>query len=150
GGGQPMPVKERADMRLICSPSGDYVAYTSQGQAHVMAWDGQQDRTIGNRGDYGPPGTFAGHGKLLYIAKRKDARQMDVIDVGSGKVLRTIDFELPSTDAIMAISIHRDGKRVLLSAGHVPYNLWKAEGYAYPATGWMSLFRHWDVPKRQR
>ena len=58
---------------------------------------------------------------------------------------RSIRFDLDSTDLIDAFSVHPDGKRVLLQVGGLRYDLWLAEGFAQPMTGWRRWFRRWDV-----
>jgi Tol biopolymer transport system component len=144
GGGQPTLIKERADQRMICSPRGDFIAYFSSGQVHVMTWDGQHDHAIGSARDYIPPGTFIDNGKSLLVVRRQDPGSADIIDVATGHVRRTIHFELPPTDTIMGLSVHPNGRRVLIASGQPPYDLWKAEGFARPAMGWTRWLQHWD------
>jgi len=57
-----------------------------------------------------------------------------------------VEFDLNPADSISGFSVHPDGKRVLLVSGGLRYDLWMAEGFAQPATGWKSWFRHWEIP----
>jgi hypothetical protein len=57
-----------------------------------------------------------------------------------------VNFELNPADMIDYFSVHPDGKRILAEVGGLRYDLWMAEGFAQPAQGWKSWFRHWEVP----
>ena len=45
-------------------------------------------------------------------------------------------FQLDEADIIQGFSVHPDGKRVLLTTGLQRDDIWLAEGFAQPATGW--------------
>ncbi len=84
--------------------------------------------------------------KVTATVDRMRREGIDVIDVMTGKVRRTIQFELASADQIGSFSVHPDGKQILLQKGGLRYDLWMAEGFAQRASGWRSWFRHWEIP----
>jgi Tol biopolymer transport system component len=139
GGSQPAAVKDQAEL-VDCSPDGR-IGYASRDGLHLISPDGKQDRVIV---DLSGSGQFGEGGKVLYL--RRDRKSMDVIDVETGKTRRTIEFELSPTDNLATFSVRPDGKVILFYGGGRRYDLWMAEGFAQPAKGWMSWFRHWEIP----
>ena len=145
-GGEPTLVTQGATL-ADCSPTGE-IAFRVRGSGvQLLSPDEKQQREIGNRplSGAGVSPLFGDGGKLLY-ALREDGRSLDVVDVATGMTLRSIEFALPSADIIRAFSVHPDGRRVLLMTGGLRYDLWVAEGFAQPATGWRQWFRHWAIP----
>ncbi len=90
---------------------------------------------------------FGGQGKRLYLLGL-DRRTLDVLDVDTGRKLRTITFGIPPEDQIEGFSFNSDGTRVLLTTGGDRNDLWMAEGFARPARSWSRWFRHWESPAR--
>ena len=151
-GGQSVSVHDSVEGLIDCSPDGRLIAYTKKDGIHLISPEGQQDRLLTSEGFYslasglyGLRGQFSKSGDVLYLL-RDDARSIDVIDTITGKLQRSIQFELAHADIISQFSIHPDGTRVLLCTGGLRYDLWMAEGFAQPAKGWMRWFRHWDTP----
>jgi dipeptidyl aminopeptidase/acylaminoacyl peptidase len=144
-GGQPTVVREVAAL-ADCSPSGEILMGMVGSGAQLIGQDGEVVRAISTRplSQGGRAPSFGEGGKVLY-ALGGDRRSIDVIDAATGSVERSIQFDLNSTDLIDAFSVHPDGRRVLLQVGGLRYDLWLAEGFAQPATGWRRWFRHWDV-----
>jgi hypothetical protein len=63
-----------------------------------------------------------------------DRRTIDVLDVESGRKLRTIAFDIAAADQIEDFAFSPDGAHVLLTTGGDRNDLWMAEGFAQPAT----------------
>lgn len=134
---------------LDCSPDGN-LAYTSSQGLHILASDGKGDRLLSPRVPAGRPvgGQFGEGGQVFYrLRYGGEDWGLDVVDVQTGTVRRTIRFEVDPSDVINSFSVHPDGKRVLLTTGGLRYDLWMVEGFAQPATGWKSWFRHWEIPQ---
>ena len=144
GGGQAMAVQDQADTLVDYSPDGRWIAYQSKSGLNLIAPDGKQGHVLTGAPDYGNVGQFGEGGSVLYML-RNNRRSVDALDVATGNVRRTIDFEVARADEITSFSFHPDGKRVLLQTGGLRYDLWMAEGFAQPAHGLMSWFRHWET-----
>jgi serine/threonine protein kinase/WD40 repeat protein len=128
-----------------CSPDGRWIAYRFADGLHLVGPDGTQDHLLTAFSDYTTTfrlGSFDHTGSLMYLL-RNNCRAMDVMDIATSKIVRKIDFDLPAADCISWFSIHPDGKRILLETGGSRLDLWMAEGFAQPTTGWKSLFAHW-------
>ncbi len=147
GGGQAVTVKDRLNnFGLVCSPDRS-VVYFAGGVAHFISADGKSERewkldpllvtAINSK--------FADQGRVMYALI--GGRQLAVVDVATGTIRSKIDFDLDPADVIRDYAVHPDGKRILLNVGGLRYDLWMAEGFAQPATGWKSWFRHWNAPK---
>jgi len=61
-----------------------------------------------------------------------------------------LSLDLPRVDILLHFSVHPEGKRVLLQAGGVRYDLYTAEGFAQPARGLLGWFRHWEIPEGEK
>jgi serine/threonine protein kinase len=145
-GGAATTVREIPELVILlaCSPDGS-VAYRNRRGIYVLSADGKQSRQMattiqGNRA------SFAEGGKLLYVLRGRGT-SIDVFDVASGALRGNVDFELNPADIVLTFSIHPDGKRILAMVGGLRSDLWMAEGFAQPAKGWKSWFRHWEVPE---
>jgi eukaryotic-like serine/threonine-protein kinase len=145
GGGQAIVVKDQADTLVDCSPDGRWIAYQSRNGLSLVSPDGKQDHVLTGAHDYGNVGQFGEGGSVLYML-RNNRRTVDALDVATGNGRRSIDFDLARADEISSFSFHPDGKRILLQTGGLRYDLWIAEGFAQPARGLLSWFRHWEVP----
>ena len=121
--------------------------YLGGGVAHFISADGKSERewkldpllvtAINSK--------FADQGRVMYALL--GGRQLAVVDVATGTIRHKIDFDLDPADVVRDYDVHPDGKRILLNVGGLRYDLWMAEGFTQPATGWKSWFRHWDAPK---
>jgi Tol biopolymer transport system component len=148
-GGSPVTVKEGAGTVLDCSPDGRWIAYRGSDGVHLMSPDGTGDRQIASYSEYASFSDFNGQfgegGRVFYLL-RLDRRTIDMLDTATGRPLRSLRFEIPAADQIQGFSFKPDGSRVLLTTGGQRYDLWLAEGFAQPASGWRSWFRHWEPP----
>jgi hypothetical protein len=142
-GGAATTVRELPRFALLdCSPDGS-VAYGNRQGIYVLSADGKQSRQMGADSIRGQA-RFAEGGKSLYVLH--DGTSIAVFDAASGALRRNVNFELNPADMIDYFSVHPDGKRILAEVGGLRYDLWMAEGFAQPAQGWKSWFRHWEVP----
>ena len=111
--------------------------------------EGQGERVVASSSAYATrsdnSAQFSEHGKRLYLLGL-DRRTLDVLDVDTGRKLRTITFGIPPEDQIEGFSINSDGTRVLLTTGGDRNDLWTAEGFARPARSWDRWFSHWESP----
>jgi len=131
---------------LACSPDGS-LAWSEGDGLHLLSSDGKQDRVLLRERGLGSGGQFGEGGKVLYVSRTgPDRRGLVIVDVNSGRIRREVEFDLNPADSISSFSVHPDGKRVLLVTGGLRYDLWMAEGFAQPARGWKSWFRHWEIP----
>jgi hypothetical protein len=130
---------------LDCSPDGS-LAWSEGDGLHLLSSDGKQDRVLLRERGLGSTGQFGEGGKVLYLDRTgPNRRGLVIVDVTSGRIRRDLEFDLNPADSISSFSVHPDGKRVLLVTGGLRYDLWMAEGFAQPASGWKSLFRHWEI-----
>jgi dipeptidyl aminopeptidase/acylaminoacyl peptidase len=142
-GGPAVPVVEGTVM--ACASDGS-VAYSTRDAINILAPDGKTSRKlIPNRGFNTVTSAFGDAGRALYVG-RSSSRAIAVIDTRTGAIGADINVELAPADRITGISLHPDGKRMLLTTGNLRYNISIAEGFAQPETGWRSWFRHWRVP----
>jgi eukaryotic-like serine/threonine-protein kinase len=146
-GGQTTVVSREGAALADCSPSGEILMGIFGSGARLIGQNGEFVRALstGPLSQGGRAPSFGEGGKVLY-ALGGNRRSIDVLDATTGAVKRSIEFELNSTDLIDSFSVHPNGTRVLLQVGGLRYDLWLAEGFAQPMTGWRRWFRHWDVP----
>jgi hypothetical protein len=86
---------------------------------------------------------FGEAGRVLYMLEF-DRRSITSLDLATGKPRRTLTFQIPPDQIIEGFAVHPDGTRVLLTIGTYPGDIWIAEGFAKPATGWRAWLRHWQ------
>ncbi len=94
-------------------------------------------------------GQFSARGREVYLL-RLDWRTIDVVDVESGRLERTVTFDVPLGDRISGFSISPDGKRVLLTLGGDRTDLWMVDAFVRPSTSWRRWFAHWEIPRAPR
>ncbi len=159
GGGQPKAV---ADVLrgLTCSPSGRTVQYYPlpkrpvapgefANEIAVMSTDTLVVRPILLKRDLLlASGAVSPDGKFLY-APLIDRQSLEVLDMRTGKVIRTIRLNLDPTESIETMSVHSDGQRLLVTTQSQPVDLWRAEGFSVPERGWLRWLRHWAPPERR-
>jgi serine/threonine protein kinase/Tol biopolymer transport system component len=143
-GGAAVTVLEPTGPLVDCSPDG-LIAHMHQGNLVLASQDGKRIGDLIGRWRNGVPAQFGEGGKVFYYLG-DDVRSLIVVDVQTRKVRQIVAFDLPTADTINSFSVHPDGKRALLTVGGQRYDLWMAEGFAQPAKGWKSWFRHWEVP----
>ena len=150
-GGAPVIIDAQAGVLLDCSPDGRWLVRRGTVGFVLTATDGKAERLVAPFGTYAT-GTektvqFGEGGRRLYFLDR-DRQTIDVVDVDSGRRLRTITFDLAPADQIEGFSFSSDGTRVLLTTGGDRNDLWMAAGFARPATSWIRWFGHWESPPR--
>jgi Tol biopolymer transport system component len=145
-GGRATVVSREGAALADCSPSGEILMGIVGSGVRLFDGNGEFVRALstGPLSQGGRPPSFGADGKVLY-ALGGDRRSIDVLDAATGSRQRSVRFDLDSSDLIDAFSVHPDGKRVLLQVGGFRYDLWLAEGFAQPMTGWRSWFRRWNV-----
>ena len=126
-----------------CSPDGSVAYATENGEFQILAPDGKTLRPL--LPGFTAPWAAFGNGGRVFYGVRLNRRSVAAIDTKSGALLKDIEIELDPADMVGSISIHPDGKRMLLTTGNVRYNIAIAEGFAQPETGWRSWFRHWRI-----
>lgn len=148
-GGEPVSVESTAGLLVDCSPDGRWLVRRGTSEFVLTGTEGQGERVVASSSVYATrsdnSAQFGEHGKRLYLLGL-DRRTLDVLDVDTGRKLRTITFSIPPEDQIEGFSINSDGTRVLLTTGGDRNDLWTAEGFARPAKSWDRWFRHWESP----
>jgi serine/threonine protein kinase/WD40 repeat protein len=148
-GGEPVIVESTAAILLDCSPDGRWLVRRGSSDFVVTGTDGKSEHVVASSRAYATrsdnSAQFGEQGKRLYLLGL-DRRTVDVLDVDTGRKLRTITFEIPPEDQIEGFSFNSDGTRVLLTTGGDRNDLWMAEGFARPARSWNRWFRHWESP----
>ncbi len=148
-GGEPVMVESTAGILLDCSPDGRWLVRRGTSEFVLTGTDGKDERVVASSSAYATrsenSAQFGGQGKRLYLLGL-DRRTLDVLELDSGRKIRTITFAIPPEDQIEGFSINADGTRVLLTTGGDRNDLWMAEGFARPARIWSRWFRHWESP----
>jgi Tol biopolymer transport system component len=151
GGGEPVIVEAQPGILLDCSPDGRWLVRMGTAGFVLTAADGKAERLVAPVGTYAMRADnsvqFGERGRRLYFLGL-DRQTIDVVDVDSGRKLRTITFDLPPADQIEGFSFSPDDTRVLLTTGGDRNDLWMAVGFARPATSWSRWFGHWESPTR--
>jgi sugar lactone lactonase YvrE len=147
-GGAPVIVDAPPGILLDCSADTGWLVRIGRVGLVLTAADGKAERLIAPTGTYAgrtaKPAQFGGRGTLLYLLGL-DRQTVDVLDVGSGKKLRTVTFDLSPADQIEDFSFSADGARVLLTTGGDRKDVWMAVGFARPAASWRGWFTHWEA-----
>ena len=148
-GGEPVIVESTAGLLVDCSTDGRWLVRRGTSEFVLTGTEGQGERVVASSSAYATrsdnSAQFSEHGKRLYLLGL-DRRTLDVLDVDTGRKLRTITFGIPPEDQIEGFSINSDGTRVLLTTGGDRNDLWTAEGFARPARSWDRWFSHWESP----
>jgi hypothetical protein len=134
-------------LQLACAADGRWIAYPAEDGLHLMTPEGKEDHLF-IPGPLGGGRVQFGEGSRILYQLESEKREISVWDVASARKLRTVKLELPPGDRVNYFEIHPDGKRVLLQAGRIAYDLWLAEGFAQPAPAWRRWLNHWIVPFR--
>ena len=130
-----------------CSPDGRWVVGRDAKGFLLLSTDGTQHHAIATNADYPSVNLaqFGEGGRVLYMLNQ-NRQAIDVLAVPGGARLRSIAFDIPAGDIIQDFSVDASSTRVLLTIGGERYDLWMAEGFIRPATGWRRWFRHWEAP----
>ena len=154
-GGAPIRVEATPGVLLDCSDDGRWLMRRLQNGLGLTSADGKIDRRLASTGAYAARGRSVGqavqfgeHGKVLYLLSL-DRRTIDVLDVESGRKLRTMTFDVAAEDQIDDFAFSPDGARVLLTTGGDRNDVWMAEGFTRPAASWRRWFEHWESPEQR-
>lgn len=117
-----------------CSSDGRWIAYSdtpgrdlysTSGRVRVMNPAGESfDLASGTA----IAGAFSRDGKRYY-GIQKDQRSLLEWDIASRRPLRTIPLRVGEHDGVFDVSVHPDGKRMLLMSGALRHDLWLAEDW---------------------
>jgi hypothetical protein len=147
GGGEPVRLEATPGLLRDCSPDGRWLARRIADAIVLTSTDGKAERVLAKSSEYASraevTAQFGEGGRVLYLLSL-DRRTVDVIEVSSGRKLRAVTFHIPPGDQIEGYAFSPDGRRVLLTTGGDRSDLWIAEGFATPATGWKRWLRHWE------
>ncbi|MBI3207545.1 MAG: serine/threonine-protein kinase [Candidatus Solibacter usitatus] len=142
-GGTPALFKDSAaQMGRQWTPDGKWLPCIIKGRISLISADGKDVR------DFAATtvnGAFSADGKWYYEL-RAGATTTELVtrEVPSGKEVKSVTMEFPQSERTLGgISLHPDGKRILLTLGEIRYDIWMIEGFAQPATGWRRLFGQW-------
>jgi WD40 repeat protein len=144
-GGTPVPISAGPGILVGGSPDGRWLVRRGSGGYLLTSPDGASERALASYADHAPAANspqFAADSRAVYLLGG-DRRSIVMRDVETGRVLRTMAFDIPHDDQIVEFAVHPGGQRVLLSTGGDRYDLWMAEGFAQPASSWRRWFRHW-------
>jgi serine/threonine protein kinase/Tol biopolymer transport system component len=147
-GGEAMTVAESVGTVLDCSPDGRWISGAGRTGYELISTDGKERRLVANYRDYAPRSDnsmqFGEGGRVLYLLAH-DRRSIETLETATGQRRGFVTFQLDEADIIQGFSVHPDGKRVLLTTGLQRDDIWLAEGFAQPATGWRALLSHWSL-----
>jgi len=142
-GGTPEMVREDARFAVVCGDKG--VAFPSMGVIRLMSYDGVSTAELAIQGPSTGGIAFGEGGRVLYTLDAP-AHELHVWDVAAKKKIRTTRFAVAEGERTNRFAVHPDGKRVIVQAGRLNYDIWMAENFARPAPRWRRWFLHWDVP----
>src|SRR6185436_17997528 len=146
-GGDPVPVKTAVGRVLDCSPDGRWISAMGRTGFSLISTDGKEERVIAPITDYPSRAhntmQFGQGGRVLYMLNF-DRRSITMIDLATAKPRGTVTFQIPPGEIIEGFAVHPDGTRALLTTGVYADDIWIAEGFAQPATGWRRWLRHWE------
>jgi Tol biopolymer transport system component len=149
GGGKAVPLKQvnmGGHSGVRWSRDGRWIAYFQPGEGlHLVSVDGRQERLLARGPGVTPGGDFTPGSASYVLARRGEDRDWElvVVDVASGRELKSAPLEIDRDDGIWTLSCHPDGRRVAITTGRLRYDIWMIEGFPQPARGWMRLLRHW-------
>jgi serine/threonine protein kinase/Tol biopolymer transport system component len=124
------------------SPAGNWFLYQSAKGMALVAPDGTVNRELNPH-------------KFLAFAFSKDGRQvfgifrnttgagaewqLYSVDVATGAEKMLAPLDLPaSTNGVVGLSLHPDGKRFLTSIEKTPFDIWMLEGFQPPSRNWFA------------
>jgi eukaryotic-like serine/threonine-protein kinase len=146
-GGEPVVIPGEKGILEDCSADGRWLLLRGRTGYVLTSADGKEERDVVRFDAYASRSNntmqFGEDGKVLY-ALRLDRRTIDVLEVASGKLKRSVVFDLLLDDKIEGFSFNPTGQRVLLTTGGERNDLWMVEGFAHPAPLWRSWLGHWE------
>jgi hypothetical protein len=95
-------------------------------------------------------GHFDPTSSILYM-RGGNLKSLDVFDVRTGTLRRTITFDLAPQEIIdgAGFSVHPEGKRILLATARLSFDIWMVDGFAPPGPGG-NWWRRWASAWRER
>ncbi|HLJ14567.1 MAG TPA: protein kinase [Bryobacteraceae bacterium] len=146
GGSAPISIHEFSGRRssISLSPDGHWIVYFGHDGVRVIAADGSGDRLL--IGGPAETGEFVpGAADVYEYARRGDDNHWRLISVAvpGGSVLKTVIVDLDPSYALSSFAIHPGGKRMIICAGELKYDLWMLKGFPQPAHGIQRLWSHW-------
>jgi Tol biopolymer transport system component len=148
-GGDPVMVRSSVGRVHDCSPDGRWISAGGRSGPVLVSTDGRDERPIASILEYASQADntmqFGEGGQVLY-ALMMGRRAIAIIDVATLKPRRTVTFPIAPHEMIQGFAVHPDATRVLLTTGLQRDDIWIAEGYAQPATGWRRWIQHWQPP----
>jgi Tol biopolymer transport system component/predicted Ser/Thr protein kinase len=149
GGGAPALVVSDEDLNfyqgLRWSPDGHWIAGASLAGVRLISPDGKSSHLLTG---YSAGGDFSPNGKTFYVLRRSEDRHWKAVpvDVGTGREGPGATLPLPGSLYVGGISVHPDGKRMVLHVNQLKYDLWMVEGFPRPAQGIARLWKRWVNP----
>jgi serine/threonine protein kinase len=150
-GGTATTVASRVGAVLDCSLDGRWISAAGPTGYELISTDGKERRLVANYRDYAERSDnsmqFGDGGRVLHVLAQ-DRRSIETLDTATGRRLGSVRFQIDEADVIQGFSVHPDGRRVLLTTGLQRDDIWLAQGFAQPATGWRALLGHWSPGTR--
>ncbi|MFN7935904.1 MAG: protein kinase [Bryobacteraceae bacterium] len=143
-GGEPAVVTKGSLTK--CDPRGKWFAVFRDKRMYLLSTDGKTERAVAGDHDVFSFSGFSADGNL-YFTSTIDNR-LNVEEPATGKIVRSVVFEMDPADRVWDLDVHPDGNRVLVSLGGLRYDIFSIEGFAQPAAWWKRWFRHWDPPAK--
>jgi Tol biopolymer transport system component len=147
-GGEATTIASSVGAVLDCSPDGRWLSVAGRTGYELISTDGKQRRIVADYRDFAPRADntmqFGDGGRVLYLLGQ-DRRSIETLDAATGQRRAATTFRLDESDIIQGFAVHPDGQRVLLTTGLQRDDIWLAEGFAQPATGWRGWLGHWTA-----
>jgi serine/threonine protein kinase len=146
GGQTPVAIREftGGHSSVSVSPDGHWLAYFSADGIHVIAPDGSNDRLLAPGAAV--DGSFLPGTRNIYVFARRGENnrwRLVQVSVPGGQTIKTVDLDLDPSYNLLDFSIHPDGRRMIICAGELKYDLWMLEGAPQPAKGLRRFWNHW-------
>jgi len=146
-GGQPTQVVELGALGMACSSDGMWVALAARDALRLLSSDGKSNEVLAAQTSRPIVAIrFGDGGRTLYGVSTIATPELHAWDITTRKLTRKAKLELQEGEGTTGLSLHPDGKRIIVQTGRLNYDIWIAENFAQPAPWWRRWFRHWDVP----
>ena len=148
-GGSPSPVLADEDLNFFLglrwSPDGRWIAGASIAGVRLISPDGKSSHLLTG---HSAGGDFSHDGKTFYVVRRSQDRHWQVVpvNVDTGREGTGVTLPLPGSLYLGGVSLNPDGKRMVLHANQLKYDLWMVEGFPRPSQGIARLWKRWVNP----
>jgi serine/threonine protein kinase len=144
-GGQLAVLKSGDFWSSMWSPDGRWIWYDNATGCYLLSTETSSQRHISNSSH---DCDFAADSKhiLCLESNGKSTYELVTREVDSGREIKRVTVALDRPLTMYRLSLHPDGTRFLTNVGQMPYDIWIAEGFAQPTTGWTRWLRHWKLP----